>query len=55
MLFLSVTNWDSTRCAKYYFLHTFFYVLLTGEVIEAFVNGDKSVLRADNGIDRIAI
>lgn len=26
---------------------------ITGEVIEAFVNGDKSVLRADNGIDFI--
>ena len=26
---------------------------ITGEVIEAFVNGDKSVLRADNGMDFI--
>ncbi len=26
---------------------------ITGEVIEAFVNGDKSVLRTDNGIDFI--
>ena len=26
---------------------------ITGEVIEAFVNGDKSVLRADNGMDVI--